>query len=213
MKRLFVSLSIIVLLYACSKSDSESPRSEPVYTENFSEGEGTGFWTGSRVKDSFTAAIQDGFYQVTNKGSQLHTFSINPVFIVDTGNVALETKVAASPLDGNGLCYAGLIWGVNHDNGQVFIFGYLPKGYFNVLGAPKGGEFKVYKGNTPSPAIKKAGFNRLRIERKNGSLHFLINGTEVFKMATQTSSLDRPGFIVDKKTKAQFDYFKASALP
>lgn len=213
MKKAFVFLALLSLLYSCSKKDGSGPQDEPIYHENFDEGESTGFWIGSRKEDSLTASLAGGYYQVSDEGVRLRILTLSPVFIVDTGNAAIETRVAVTPVDGNTESYAGIVWGFDPSTRQSFTFGCYTDGYYDIWGYPNGNGYKQIKEPEKNAAVQKNGFNTLRIEEKGNTLHFLINGKEVYSMKSNVPSLDQPGLMVDGKTKAKFDYFKAEAIP
>lgn len=61
--------------------------------------------------------------------------------------------------------------------------------------------------------MKTDGENVLRITLVDGTLHFIINGSEVYSMKQAASGLDVPGVTAEGQSTIKVDYFKALQIP
>lgn len=209
----FILLPLIAVLFFSCKKDKDSPRTKIVYQTDFSKDDEQ-WYLDDNGSDSLSAVIEDGTYHIKNNFKlKWQYFYTNPVFSNDTGNTAVETKFSLTAINSNPDAYCGIIWGENASNNQVFIFGCYTDGYYDIWGYPGGQDYKEFKEATESSALHKNGSNILRIELKGGTLHFLINGKEVYSMPSSVSSLDNSGVSVDAESEAKYDYFKAEMIP
>ncbi|WP_118976227.1 hypothetical protein [Taibaiella koreensis] len=193
---------------SCSKKNDTAPGEKIIYQTDFDQPDGF-FYVGEDATGA--GAMQNGIYTMTNKQTQFVSFFYtSSLFAGINGNTAIEAKV--KPGAGT---YGGLRWNDNASaNGvNARTFEVKDNGVFIVGKYGADGAYVGISGSTLSAAIVKGDFNVLRVEERDGTMHFLINGTEVYSMPANGDKLDVCGFLVSASTTLQADYFRAIQLP
>lgn len=203
-------LLLLIVLASCSKKDHPtSPSQKVLYQNNFDKDDGN--WSLDDY-DSITVSLNAGHYQIDNKKYQyLWEELTNPVFDTLENNIALETSFTMANEGNPDFGGGGLMW--NCDVGDVaYFFDIYTDGYYEIFGYPDGVTYKQYASEEAIDLVKVGGPNTLRIELTDGTLHFLINGREVFSMASTSSGLDGTGIATEGQSLLKVDYFKALQL-
>lgn len=211
MKNLCTLLALLSLVaVSCSKKDhNTSPKEQVLYQNNFDTDDGN--WSLNDY-DSIDVSVTGGRYQIINqKHNYLWEELTNPLFDTLTNNVALEMSFSMAKETNASYGGGGLMW--NCENADVaYTFDIFTDGYYEIFGFPDGQSYKQYASDDASELIKPDGFNVLRITRVDNVLHFIVNGTEVFKMDAIGSGLDGSGIATEGQSTVKVDYFKALRL-
>lgn len=209
MKTLIIALAGFILLGAatgCKKKDAEHGE-RIVYQTDFDSDDGF-FYMGENSTGA--GSLQNGIYTMRNKKTQyVNFFYTSSLFNGISGNIALEARVKP----GAG-AWCGLRWnddaGISGDHAKTFEV--RDNGLFAIGKYAANGDYEEISGNAFSAALVKGDFNVLRVEQRDGTTHFLINGTEVYTMPANGDRLDICGFVVGANATLQADYFKAIQL-
>ncbi|GAB3011186.1 hypothetical protein GCM10027051_11740 [Niabella terrae] len=208
-KTLLMTVGLFALFSACKK---DSARDENIlYQTDFSTDDGK-LWTGT--DGNLTASIEDGRYHFNNANTSGFYWNTFPdIFTGISDGVAMETsiKISANADDTPGA--GGLIWQRKPATNADFEFWINSEGAFKITGYPDGENYITYKDWALHSSIKPNGFNRLRLEIKEGQWFFYINGTRVHQMeAVSSGTADKCGLFASYLTTLEADYFKTIQL-
>lgn len=196
------------LLASCSKKDTPARTEKVLFQSDFRSG-AQKWWTGSSASDSLDAAVQNGYYVISNRSKvQTYWITTDSVFTGVQGNMSVE--ISAEIIGGGSGNLTGLAWADNGVTGSCF--GVVPyNSYFTAWKDNPGAAVTLYKNYTFNDAVSKK-INMLKLVIQNGVLHFFINGVEVFNMPSTGQQFDRSGFVVGPNTTVHFYYYKAMQL-
>src|SRR5262249_6691371 len=135
----------LLALGSCKKDNNNNKPSENVvYSNDFSSDDKN--WPIGAQGDSLKAAVNGGYYQLTNKTSTANYFYGPPLFPGSTGsNRAIESSVKVTATTTTATGYGGLVWGFKTSDHSKFVFGIYTDGYFDVWGYPDGRNYKEYQ--------------------------------------------------------------------
>ncbi|ANH81979.1 hypothetical protein A8C56_14270 [Niabella ginsenosidivorans] len=213
-KNIFFFLLLTVIVFtACKKSDVK-PKETVLYETDFSSNDGK--WGTGTPSNGIVLSISDGYYTFRNSSTGSYgSWLENPVFTGTPARSAIEASIKTAQTGNDGWGSGGLLWNLKKiSNNNYYEFGFVISynGKFEIYGYPNGDQdsYTEYVSWTLSSAIKTDSFNKLRITLTTGTLHFFINDKEVHSMpATSEGALDLAGFIADRGTTLQMDYFRA----
>ena len=211
MKKPFVYLALVVLVAAsCSKKDS-SPKEKVLYQTSFDKDDG--YWSLDSY-DSITVSITGGNYQIENhKYNYLWEELTQPVFDTLDDHIAIEMRFSMTRDPEANYGGGGLLWNTSDGGNVAYFFDIYTDGYYDIFGYPDGQTFKEYASEDAGKLVKTDGENVLRITLVDGTLHFIINGSEVYSMKQTASGLDVPGVAAEGQSTVKVDYFKALQIP
>jgi hypothetical protein len=210
MKKPFVYLALVVLVaVSCSRKDS-SPKEKVLYQTGFDKDDGN--WSVDDY-DSITVSITGGNYQIENhKYNYLWEELTDPVFDTLDDHIALEMRFSMTRDPEANYGGGGLLWNASTGN-IAYFFDIYTDGYYEIFGYPDGQTFQEYASEDAGKLVKTDGENVLRITLVDGTLHFIINGSEVYSMKQTGSGLDGPGIATEGQSTIKVDYFKALQIP
>ncbi|MBC9911681.1 hypothetical protein [Chitinophaga varians] len=198
-----------LLLNSCSKKDTPA-RTEKVLFQSDFRNSGQRWWTGSSPSDSLDAGVQNGYYVISNRSRvKPYWITTDSIFAGVQGNMSVE--ISTEIISGGTSNLAGLAWADNGTTGSCFAV--VPgKRYFVAWKDNPGAAVTLYKDYTVNDAVSQK-VNVLKLSKQDGTLHFVINGVEVFNMSSAGQQFDRSGFVVGPNTVMHVYYYKAMQLP
>lgn len=200
---------------SCKKEKLNGPKETVMYETDFSSDDGK--WNLSPFPN-VSLSINNGYLNITsNTSSNGIDMYAGSFFSASQNNTAIEISLKVERNNTSDNNAAGLIWNksgsgdtrVTHYFGTSPIGGYLIYGYPNGMNNPS----VDYVDWITNSLTKPGDFTKLRIELKDSYFHFLLNGTEVYKMkANAGETLDVAGIFTWGGVKVQVDYFKAVSM-
>lgn len=175
---------------------------EVLIDEHFDDNK-LGWYTGS---DSIhSAEVRDGVYALSYDEEMSYSYTLQLKKFDHVNDFSMEARMKqteGSPRWGYGIVFGG------SDPENYYAFTVSSEGYFKVYGF-EDGKYKNYGNWRPSSTINiKGEDNVLRIEKRDGLFHYLINGEEVFDTAILPLKGNNIGFIMNKAMKAEVDYVR-----
>lgn len=217
MKKLYFLLFISTTLFlsSCSKDDAAPDSKETILLETDYTQDGSKLWEGRT--DEVSSSITNDTYNLiylSNSGTYYVTF---PKTLPDSYvDAALESSIRINHTtkDGSGVSAGGIVWGMSSAvPGKDYRFMINTSGQYRISGYPDGSTFTPYTDWTLHEAVKKDDYNILRILAQDKTLHFIINGIEVYSMdAPNGGLLDDFGYLAYYKSYVQSKYFKVTAF-
>lgn len=193
---------------AVAKSDSKTL--SILLNENFDNNSNK--WSEWDNEGSSSKVI-NGNYQFTAKQNYNYASWLGfPYLSNSTNDFAIETQIFLHNTEtGNPNDSYWLLWGLGNNGKDFYAFGIYPTGKFQY-GKQINGNWDGKLGTMYSPFINVGAnkVNVLRIEKKNDSISFYINGNKVHKTNYEVFNDTHAaiGFQINNKKKVDIDYLK-----